>query len=243
MRRLFRLVLLAMVLLLVSLVSALTAMRFAIHGREVRTPNLVGLSLPKAEGTLSESGLLLETGDSFYSQNIPEGAVVSQTPAAGTKVRRGWRVRVAVSLGASRAAVPDVVGQSGRAGEINVRRRGLDVGTLAIVHIPGLPPDQVVGESPPPNSSGSLMSPKVNLLITAPEEAQALVMPDFIGKSAAEAARAIEQAGLRLANRGSDLDTTTHGTKMPPPQGHVIHQSPSPGQKVAPGMTVILDTE
>ena len=126
MRRLFRLALLTMVLLLVSLVSALTAMRFAIHGREVRTPNLVGLSLPKAGGALTEMGLLMETGDSFYSQNIPEGSVVSQTPAAGTKVRRGWRVRVAVSLGASRASVPDVVGQSGRAGEINVRRRGLE---------------------------------------------------------------------------------------------------------------------
>ena len=243
MRRLFRLVLLVLVLMLVSLVSALTAMRFAIHGREVRTPNLVGQPLPKAEGALTDLGLLLETGDSFYSQSVPEGGVVSQAPAPGTKVRRGWRVRVAVSLGASRAAVPDVVGQSGRAGEINVRRRGLEVGTLAIVHLPGLPPDQVVGESPPPNASGSLMSPKVNLLITAPEEAQALVMPDFTGKSAAEAARAIEQAGLRLANRGSDLDTTQHGTKPPPPQGRVIHQSPAPGQKVTPGTTVILDTE
>jgi len=68
-------------------------------------------------------------------------------------------------------------------------------------------------------------------------------MPDFTGKSAAEAARAIEQAGLRLANRGSDLDTTQHGTKPPPPQGRVIHQSPAPGQKVTPGTTVILDTE
>jgi len=243
MRRLFRLALLTMVLLLVSLVSALTAMRFAIHGREVRTPNLVGLSLPKAGGALTEMGLLMETGDSFYSQNIPEGSVVSQTPAAGTKVRRGWRVRVAVSLGASRASVPDVVGQSGRAGEINVRRRGLEVGTMAVVHLPGLPPDQVVGESPPPNASGGLMSPKVTLLITAPEEGRALVMPDFTGKSAAEAARAIEQAGLRLANRGSDLDTTYHGTKPPPPPGRVVHQSPSPGQKVTPGTTVILDTQ
>ena len=44
-------------------------------------------------------------------------------------------------------------------------------------------------------------------LITAPEEAQALVMPDFTGKSAAEAARAIEQAGLRLANRGTTQAT------------------------------------
>ena len=95
MRRLFRLVVLVLVLMLVSLVSALTAMRFAIHGREVRTPNLVGLPLPKAEGALTDLGLLLETGDSFYSQSVPEGGVVSQAPAPEPKCvgdgECGWR--------------------------------------------------------------------------------------------------------------------------------------------------------
>src|SRR2546430_4828896 len=129
MRRLFRLALLTLVLLLVALVSALTAMRFAIHGREVRTPNVVGLPLPKAEGSLTELGLLLETGDSFYSQNIADAAVVSQAPAAGTKVRRGWRGRGAGGFGTSRAPGPRVVGPSGPAGENYVRRPGLRGGT------------------------------------------------------------------------------------------------------------------
>ena len=44
MKSFFRLVLLALVLLVVALVSALTAMRLAIHGHEVAVPDLVGKS-------------------------------------------------------------------------------------------------------------------------------------------------------------------------------------------------------
>ena len=42
MKSFFRLVLLALVLLVVALISALTAMRLAIHGHEVAVPDLVG---------------------------------------------------------------------------------------------------------------------------------------------------------------------------------------------------------
>ena len=41
MKSFFRLVLLALFLLVVALVSALTAMRLAIHGHEVAVPDLV----------------------------------------------------------------------------------------------------------------------------------------------------------------------------------------------------------
>ena len=48
-------------------------------------------------------------------------------PAAGEKVRRGWRVRVAESMGPQREIIPAVIGNSERAAELNIRRRGLDL--------------------------------------------------------------------------------------------------------------------
>ena len=59
MKSFFRLVLLALVLLVVALVSALTAMRFVIHGREVAVPNLVGKTPAEARRIAEESGLEL----------------------------------------------------------------------------------------------------------------------------------------------------------------------------------------
>ncbi|PYX84377.1 MAG: penicillin-binding protein, partial [Acidobacteria bacterium] len=93
---------LVLVLLAVALVSALTAMRFAIHGREVVVPKLVGMTPAEADRTAQASGLLLEVERQYYSPNVPEGRVMSQVPAAGTKVRHGWQVRVAQSLGPQR---------------------------------------------------------------------------------------------------------------------------------------------
>ncbi|HEV2988086.1 MAG TPA: PASTA domain-containing protein, partial [Candidatus Angelobacter sp.] len=111
MRRLFRYCLLGLILLLVCLASALLAMRFAIHGREVLVPRLQGLASADAERVAEEHGLVLFVENRFYSPDVPAGHIVSQAPAPGAKVRRGGRIRVAQSLGPQRSGVPNVIGQ------------------------------------------------------------------------------------------------------------------------------------
>ncbi len=232
MRRFFRYVLMALVLLTVMLLSAMTAMRLAIHGREVAVPKLVGLSMEQAERIASANGLLLDTESQFYSDSVPEGRVVSQLPAPGIHVRRGWRMRIALSLGPQRAIIPNLTGQSPRAAEINVRRRGLDVGAVAVAHIPDAAPDQVLAQSPPANAT-TVSSPKVNLLVSAPEESQSYVMPNLVGRHLLDAQQALQQAGLRL---GAVAATATG-----PTPGIIVRQSPPPGQRVTPGTTVSFE--
>ncbi|HEV2113437.1 MAG TPA: PASTA domain-containing protein, partial [Terriglobales bacterium] len=137
--------------------------------------------------------------------------------------------------------VPNVLGESGRAGEINVRRRGLEV-TTAVAHLPGLPADQVVAQSPPPDS-GVLLSPRVDLLITAPEEDQSMVMPDLTGHRVAEAAKQLEDAGLKLGGSLNPTGTLAplDATQKASPGAVVLHQSPAAGQKISPGDTVVLE--
>ncbi len=120
MRNVFRWILLGLILLTVALISALTAMRVAIHGREVRIPTLVGLSPAEAERIATENGLLVLVESRFYSADVPAGRIMSQVPAPGTKVRRGWRVRLAQSLGPQRIRIPNVVGQGVRIAEVNL---------------------------------------------------------------------------------------------------------------------------
>ena len=229
MRRFFRYVLMVLVLLTVMLLSAMLTMRMAIHGREVTVPKLVGISLEQAERITSSNGLLLDTENRFYSDTVPEGRVVSQLPPPGTRVRRGWRMRIALSLGPQRAIIPDLTGQSPRAAEINVRRRGLDVGVVAVAHIPDAPADQVLAQSPPPHAA-SVASPKVNLLVSAPEDAKAYVMPNLVGRQLADAEQAVQQVGLRMGA------VTPSAAGASP--GIIARQFPSPGQRVTPGMTV-----
>jgi eukaryotic-like serine/threonine-protein kinase len=231
-KRFFQLILLALVLLAVAMISALAGMRFAIHSGQVAVPNVVGSSAADAHRLVLSAGLLLDREGGFYSRDVPEGRVLLQAPAAGTLVRRGWRVRIAESLGPQRTAVPDLLKQSQRAAEINITRRGLDLGSLAIAHIPGQPADEVVAQSPPPNAQAT--SPKVNLLVTAPAEPPALIMPGLTGRPLAEVSKIILDAGLR--------PLVVSNVAIPSlPTGTVLKQSPGAGQKVTPGITVTLE--
>src|SRR5262249_36409930 len=155
----------ATVLVVVAFISMLTAMGFAIHGREVKVPKIIGMTPEAAASVMNEQGLLMDVQDRFYSPDVAEGRVMSQSPVPGSAVRRAYKIRVAVSLGAQRALVPDVIGKSGRTAELIVERRGLEVGTVAVLHLPDLPPDQVVAQSPAANA-GFMTSPKVSLLVS-----------------------------------------------------------------------------
>src|SRR6202789_3740440 len=135
MKPLFRFAMLALVLVVVALVSALTAMRFAIHGQEVQVPAIVGLSPAEAERSVAGLGLQIDIERQYYSPRIPEGRIMTQLPLPGTKVRRGWQLRVAQSLGPLRVVIPDVSGQSEHAAELNLRRRGLELVSTAEVQI------------------------------------------------------------------------------------------------------------
>jgi eukaryotic-like serine/threonine-protein kinase len=260
MRHFFRWVLKVLILIVVGLISFLTAMRFAIHGREASVPNFVGLSSSQAEQLAVSNGLSLSREESFYSSEIPVGRVVSQEPPAGSKVRRGWQVRVAESLGPQRVTIPNVVGESERAAELNLQRRGLDLGSVATISTPELPTDQVVAQSPPPDAQG-VVSPKVHLLYNAaasPEKT--FVMPDFVGAKLAEATVAVTDAGMKLGNVRTIPPTPTPtaapsvqpapptvATKTPaktppvPTEGVIVAQSPGAGAKVMTGATISFD--
>lgn len=231
MKRIFRLFLLALVLVMVGMLSMLTAMRLAIHRSETAVPKLVGLAPDDAERLAKANGLILQMESRFYSSEVPEGKIVSQVPAAGTHVRRGWRVRAAESLGPQRATIPNVVGQSRRAAEMNIARRALELGTAAIVHIPDAPPDQVVAQSPMAYASAT--SPKVNLLINAPANEQEFIMPDFTSRQLADVFEAADSVGMKLVSVPVDAPGA--------PPSSVVRQSPAPGTRVATGAIIHVE--
>lgn len=250
MKSFFRLALLALVLLVVALVSAVTAMRFAIHGRETAVPDLVGKTLFEAARVAEQSGLQMEVEREYFSASVPEGRILSQVPASGAQVRRGWRIRVARSLGPQRVEIPNVVGQSQRAAEINIRRRGLDIAAVAEIPAEGSPTDQVVAQSPLANASG-IASPKISLLVTGAQGAQALLMPNFVGQTLATATATLQNAGFRLGNVTMISAAPAAAAAIPAvsptpppvpeaasPSSVVASQNPPAGQKITLGSAI-----
>jgi beta-lactam-binding protein with PASTA domain len=240
-RRFFSVAIKVLVLIGVAMISAMTAMRFAIHGREVYVPKLVSIQQAQAEQVAQDNGLALLVEERFYSADVKEGSVLSQQPAPGTRVRRGGRVRVAVSLGPMRAQIPDVTGQSQRVAEINLHRRGLEVGSVALTKIPGAPLGQIIGQSPPANAS-SANAPRVNMLVADPLGAEAYVMPNLVGKPFDEVRNQIETAGLKVKSIPIASATTPPAlTGSVPKPGTVLKQLPLAGVKIVSGTEILLD--
>lgn len=255
MKPFFRFAMLALALVVVALVSALTAMRFAIHGQEVQVPALIGLAPSDAERAVAGLGLQIEVERQYYSPTIPAGRIMTQMPLAGTKVRRNWQVRVAQSMGPQRVSIPDVTKQSERAAELNIRRRGLEVASTAEIQLPGTPADQVLAQSPPANAS-QVAAPKTSLLVSATVDAPAFVLPSFVGQPLGSASRTLQDAGFRLgtvsmapppaiapaansATPGPVPSTpTSPAPQQPSPASMIVTQWPPAGQKVLAGAVV-----
>ncbi|MFY9742763.1 MAG: PASTA domain-containing protein [Candidatus Sulfotelmatobacter sp.] len=265
MKPLFRIAFLALVMLLVAMVSALAAMRFAIHGQEVQVPAIVGMTPSEAERKLAGSGLEMDVERQYYSPQIPEGKIMTQLPMPGTKVRRGWEVRVAQSMGPQRVSIPDVTGESERAAELNLRRRGLELSSTAELQMLAMPPNQVLAQSPPANAS-QVAAPKTSLLISTPADPQAFVMPSFVGQPLGTATRIVQDAGFKLGNvtvapavnpqtAGATTPSATTSGVTPPvtppaiavppsqptPASIIVSQTPPAGQKILAGAMVTFE--
>ncbi|HWW96902.1 MAG TPA: PASTA domain-containing protein [Edaphobacter sp.] len=235
--RFFNIVLGALAMFAVALLSAFITMRLAIHGREVKVPNLTGLTLSDASKQTRSLGLILTLENRFYSPNTPPGRILAQSPAPGVTVRRQWAVRVTESLGAQQVAIPDVLGQSERTASINIRRLGLELGAVAHIAAPG-EPGVVIAQTPGPNAAG-VDRPRVSLLLSEPEETespQAVVMPSLAGLTLAGAAARAAAAGLRIVS-AEDLNLpapNTAATPAPPSTANTPAASTPPATLPSP---------
>jgi beta-lactam-binding protein with PASTA domain len=254
--RFFNIVLGALAMLTVALVSAFITMRLAIHGHEVKVPDLTNLTISEASKKTSALGLVLSLENRFYSPNTPPGRVLAQSPAPGLTVRRDWPVRITESLGAQQVAIPDLIGQSERTATINIRRLGLELGTVSHIAAPG-ELGVVIAQTPAPNAVG-VDRPRVSLLLSDPEATspQAFVMPSLAGLTLAGAAARAASSGLHIAS-AEDLNLSSTSPAAPisaqsPPSattpsftepiahpvssiGTVIAQTPPAGHRVVKG--------
>jgi serine/threonine-protein kinase len=219
------------VLAAVAFLSAITAMRIAIHGSEVKVPDVVRMRETDAEAQLAVLGLGIKIEDRVFS-SLPVDAIIRQSPKPGEGVKRSQRVHVVLSLGSQKTSVPRLEGQSLRSARIELLQSGLQVGHLSSAHLAGAEVDAVVQQSPGPQTA-VLRGPRIDLLVSLGSPQVAWVMPEFTGLTLSEAERRIAVAGFVLKNL-----TPVAG----PPEAHgiVLSQTPARGSRATPGTLVEL---
>nr|WP_284522499.1 Stk1 family PASTA domain-containing Ser/Thr kinase [Corynebacterium aquatimens] len=81
-------------------------------GREITdVPDLTNLTAQDAAAALEEAGLELNEDIRRESSNdVPEGIITSQYPAAGSQISKGSKVTITVSTGRERVTIPSLEG-------------------------------------------------------------------------------------------------------------------------------------
>src|SRR6202051_3799110 len=186
--------LLVFILASAAFLSAVTAMRIAIHGREVTMPNLVGKNVGEANSMLRSRGLVLRVADRVYS-DLPINLVVRQTPPAGLLMKVSQQAHVVLSLGQRQLEIPLLEGNSLRVSRIELLRAGLQVGEVSALTVPDVPADTVMIQTPRPGAGAA--TPRVDVLISQGPRQPAYVMPHFVGMTESDAHGRLEASRLR----------------------------------------------
>jgi beta-lactam-binding protein with PASTA domain len=227
----FRMALLAFILMSVAFLSALTAMRFAIQGREVAMPDVVGKKAVEAQQMLQGRGVEFKVEDRLFNP-LPADTVVRQTPPPGMKVKIGQYAHVVISLGPKKATIPVLTDHSIRAARIELLRSGMQVGEISQAYVPGTETDVVLQQDPAPGSS-DVTSPHVDLLVSLGARPTAYVMPELVGFTLAEAESKFAGSGLKVAKLTfAAVPGGLHGT--------VVGQTPSRGARIDANSTIEL---
>jgi eukaryotic-like serine/threonine-protein kinase len=224
-----RMALLVFILASAAFLSAITAMRIAIHGREVTMPNLVGKNITEANQLLRSRGLVLKVADRIYN-DLPINLVVRQTPTAGLLMKVSQQAHVVLSLGQRQLQIPLLEGNSLRVSRIELLRAGLQVGEVSAVTMSDQLADTVVIQNPRPGKGAS--TPRVDVLVAQSQRETAYVMPYLIGLNETDAQHRLDLAQLK---RKANYVAAPQWSR-----GAVIDQTPVGGSRIPASSTIEL---
>ncbi len=164
----------------------------------VAAPSLVGSSEEQARNVLQQLALELGTVTYEFSNDIPEGQILSQNPPPTTNVSVQSSVSIAVSRGSDvpKVAMPDVRGQNIEAAKNRLRGLGfsnIDTVPSSVTNDAG---QTVTQQSPTPNQSVTA-STRVTLGYSLSSQVVRQV-PNLMGMTLATAQVTLQNAGLTI---------------------------------------------
>lgn len=196
---------------------------------KVPVPNVVGKTEEEAQAALNEVNLGYKA---TYqpSTTIPEGTVISQGTSAGTKVAKNTTITLSISSGPENATVPNVVGYDQVEASSVLESAGFKV-TVNQSYSDTVESGKVISQSPVGTTS-TTPGATVTITVSLGKETKEVTVPNLFGHTEEDAIAQLEALGLRY-----NIRTQTSSNA---PEGQVVGQSISAGEKVEEGTTVTL---
>lgn len=199
-------------------------------GERVTVPDLSKKTEDEAKAALKELrlGVNVQTGT---SDDVPEGQVYDQSPAAGTKVDVHTQVTINISSGKEKFSLDDVTGMQYQQAQAQLENDGLVV-SLEFDYSDSVGSDKVISTSP---KAGSQVAKGDTITITASKgkETKTTTVPNLLGQNIDDAIQMIKDAGLTYNGKSSDYSDSYS-------ENQVMNQSISAGKTVDEGTTISL---
>ncbi len=194
---------------------------------EVTVPNVTGMTFEQAQTALLAQNLYITKEATEYSDTVPAGQIIRQSPSASQTANQGDKVSVVVSAGKQTATVPDVHYYSEAAARAKITSSNLSV-SVNYEESTTVSSGLVIRQD---KAAGTSLNPGDTVTIWVSTGYQVAV-PSCVGKPQTEAISALTAARLAY------YVTTQNSTTVP--AGQVMSQSVAAGQKVEQGTAITL---
>jgi beta-lactam-binding protein with PASTA domain len=202
------------------------------RGDFVIVPDLRGMNTTPAEEVCRESGLNLTVIGERYSEDLPPGSILEQTPGSGESLKGNRTIRVILSAGVKMETVPEISGQSLRQAELLLESARLKKGRVVRIFSNESGPNRVISSSPGDGSSAPTGS-EVDILLSMTGEPRVYRMPDLTGKDLLFVKERLEKCGFHVtrvvSRRKEDMFPNT-----------ILSQNPPAGYSIKEGGTIEL---
>ena len=178
---------------------------------DLEVPDLTGITVSEGYDKLTALHLFLVKDGEQYNAIIPVGAIVSQVPLPGSKVKAGRKIKVIVSRGSEKVNTPNVTGKLWRDAEIVLRQAGLIIGETLRIYS-SQDQDTVVIQDPVVGTSVEKGS-SIGLIVSAGPIGEGAAMPNLLSRPYEQVDRIIKIMGLKVDKITTEVnDNINSGT-------------------------------
>lgn len=164
-------------------------------GVDMKTvPELTGKSQDEAQHSLTEAGLTVGAITDAYSEDVPQGQVISQSVAAGTSLAHDSAVDIVLSKGRQPLTVPTLSGLSASAAKSAIEDLGL-VAAPTDAYSDTVAEGQVISQQ---TREGSTLHRGDSVAYTVSKGPEKVAIPDVVGLQREEARSLLESAGFTV---------------------------------------------
>ncbi len=220
-------------------VSLAVCFLFFLYGipflEKVEVPDVRMVTLDQGRLILESRRLFLVVDSEGEDPLVPAGAIINQSPIAGTLVKRGTPISVVVSKGKGEIAVPNLSSVPLEEARKRLAEMGLRVGSVVEEFSDSIASGSVISTYPYANSivkQGAI----IDLVLSIGKEEVAV--PNVLGRKLGQAREILEKAGLKVGQINYVCDTE----KL---FDIILRQEPRPGRKVPilTGVSLTINAE